>query len=156
MVMALRSEMPHIAPKDQIGSYSGPPPCSPLYLPSLIAVTLPQAIEQSEHPSFRTSFCALVMVSDGDAQIPSYDNTLEVLAAYHGADACPARSSVPIEHDIGDHGHLLTGRSNRHRLGFEMCLLFHQPVSYTHLRAHETRHDLVCRLLLEKKQKTNT
>src|SRR5450759_1372858 len=23
-------------------------------------------------------------------------------------------------------------------------------VSYTHLRAHETRHDLVCRLLLEK------
>src|SRR5450756_1792910 len=28
------------------------------------------------------------------------------------------------------------------------------PVSYTHLRAHETRHDLVCRLLLEtQKQK---
>ena len=26
------------------------------------------------------------------------------------------------------------------------------PVSYTHLRAHETRHDLVCRLLLEKKK----
>ena len=25
-------------------------------------------------------------------------------------------------------------------------------VSYTHLRAHETRHDLVCRLLLEKKR----
>src|SRR5450756_2057672 len=28
-----------------------------------------------------------------------------------------------------------------------------QTVSYTHLRAHETRHDLVCRLLLEKKKK---
>src|SRR5450756_2506191 len=27
------------------------------------------------------------------------------------------------------------------------------PLSYTHLRAHETRHDLVCRLLLEKKKK---
>src|SRR5665648_1213957 len=27
------------------------------------------------------------------------------------------------------------------------------PVSYTHLRAHETRHDLVRRLLLEKKKK---
>src|SRR5450756_257365 len=26
------------------------------------------------------------------------------------------------------------------------------PVSYTHLRAHETRHDLVCRLLLAKKK----
>ena len=29
------------------------------------------------------------------------------------------------------------------------------PVSYTHLRAHETRHDLVCRLLLEKKKKNS-
>src|SRR5450756_2730438 len=27
------------------------------------------------------------------------------------------------------------------------------PVSYTPLRAHETRHELVCRLLLEKKKK---
>ena len=27
------------------------------------------------------------------------------------------------------------------------------PVSYTHLRAHETREDIVCRLLLEKKKK---
>ena len=34
----------------------------------------------------------------------------------------------------------------------------HVPVSYTHLRAHETVLDLVCRLLLEKKklQSTNT
>ena len=29
------------------------------------------------------------------------------------------------------------------------------PVSYTHLRAHETVLDLVCRLLLEKNKKTN-
>ena len=28
------------------------------------------------------------------------------------------------------------------------------PVSYTHLRAHETCADLVCRLLLEKKKKS--
>src|SRR5450756_1836477 len=28
-----------------------------------------------------------------------------------------------------------------------------RAVSYTHLRAHETRHELVCRLLLEKKKK---
>src|SRR5450756_2482251 len=31
-----------------------------------------------------------------------------------------------------------------------------EAVSYTHLRAHETRHDLVCRLLLEQKKKTKT
>ena len=30
------------------------------------------------------------------------------------------------------------------------------PVSYTHLRAHETVLDLVCRLLLEKKKKQLT
>src|SRR5450756_2046233 len=29
---------------------------------------------------------------------------------------------------------------------------YYTTVSYTHLRAHETRHDLVCRLLLEKKK----
>ena len=29
------------------------------------------------------------------------------------------------------------------------------PVSYTHLRAHETVLDLVCRLLLENKKQTN-
>ena len=29
------------------------------------------------------------------------------------------------------------------------------PVSYTHLRAHETVLDLVCRLLLEKKKKND-
>src|SRR5678809_1746142 len=29
-----------------------------------------------------------------------------------------------------------------------------RPVSYTHLRAHETGRNLVCRLLLEKKKKT--
>ena len=30
------------------------------------------------------------------------------------------------------------------------------PVSYTHLRAHETVLDLVCRLLLEKKNQTQS
>ena len=30
-------------------------------------------------------------------------------------------------------------------------IVWRQPVSYTHLRAHETVLDLVCRLLLEKK-----
>src|SRR5450756_2677509 len=32
----------------------------------------------------------------------------------------------------------------------------YMAVSYTHLRAHETRHDIVCRLLLEKKKKKKT
>ena len=38
-------------------------------------------------------------------------------------------------------------------LAFCASLVLAWSVSYTHLRAHETRHDLVCRLLLEKKKK---
>ena len=38
--------------------------------------------------------------------------------------------------------------------GLEGALGF-EAVSYTHLRAHETVLDLVCRLLLEKKQKNH-
>ena len=40
------------------------------------------------------------------------------------------------------------------KVGFYDSLLFHRvmTVSYTHLRAHETVLDLVCRLLLEKKK----
>ena len=33
----------------------------------------------------------------------------------------------------------------------DLALYAREPVSYTHLRAHETVLDLVCRLLLEKK-----
>src|SRR5450756_355312 len=40
------------------------------------------------------------------------------------------------------------------KAGYDMWPGPYGPVSYTHLRAHETRHDLVCRLLLEKKKKS--
>src|SRR5678815_5151740 len=40
-------------------------------------------------------------------------------------------------------------------LGAVMDELSMIPVSYTHLRAHETPEHLVCRLLLEKKKKKN-
>ena len=36
-----------------------------------------------------------------------------------------------------------------------LVLVQHHPVSYTHLRAHETPEHLVCRLLLEKKKNNN-
>ena len=37
-----------------------------------------------------------------------------------------------------------------------VILVVAMPVSYTHLRAHETVLDLVCRLLLEKKKFLNS
>ena len=48
--------------------------------------------------------------------------------------------------------HLLGGLSRFLVVSLAYQLL---PVSYTHLRAHETVLDLVCRLLLEKKKKHN-
>src|SRR5660398_197581 len=47
--------------------------------------------------------------------------------------------------DLGAHE-----RSDRHSTSSHA---FFHPVSYTHLRAHETKANLVCRLLLEKKKK---
>src|SRR5450756_2687760 len=44
-------------------------------------------------------------------------------------------------------------RSQMSRKSGSIIRLRFGAVSYTHLRAHETRHDLVCRLLLEKKKK---
>src|SRR5664280_296281 len=41
-----------------------------------------------------------------------------------------------------------------HEWGHALSVASHTPVSYTHLRAHETVLDLVCRLLLEKKKNT--
>ena len=38
------------------------------------------------------------------------------------------------------------------KLWLERAVIGLNPVSYTHLRAHETVLDLVCRLLLEKKK----
>src|SRR5450759_228491 len=40
--------------------------------------------------------------------------------------------------------------SNRAEIKYHPLMINIKAVSYTHLRAHETRHDLVCRLLLEK------
>src|SRR5450759_5897463 len=60
---------------------------------------------------------------------------------WRGSGHCSARGCVPTE-----------GCRKR------SCLCIwdsSSSVSYTHLRAHETRHDLVCRLLLEKKKKSH-
>ena len=44
-------------------------------------------------------------------------------------------------------------RAITHRIAYGVATGAYVPVSYTHLRAHETPEHLVCRLLLEKKKK---
>ena len=61
--------------------------------------------------------------------------------------------------DIADYFVLASATSERHvrtiAEAVEVGMKGIGAVSYTHLRAHETPEHLVCRLLLEKKKKTN-
>src|SRR5665648_1162744 len=60
-------------------------------------------------------------------------------------------------HPVDEVIYIITGRGEGEENGktFKIVPGTIIPVSYTHLRAHETRHDLVCRLLLEKKKTTD-
>src|SRR5450756_2013725 len=71
--------------------------------------------------------------------------------AFHGIPGLLIRQAG-VETLLGE-AWLLGDRHQRRDRFFDRPLpLLAEPVSYTHLRAHETRHDLVCRLLLEKKK----
>src|SRR5665811_684089 len=85
------------------------------------------------------------------ARAQSYDIVIldVMLPGLSGTDVCRAlraESDVPIL--------MLTARDAEidRVLGLELGA---DAVSYTHLRAHETVLDLVCRLLLEKKKQNN-
>src|SRR5450756_2252718 len=66
------------------------------------------------------------------------------------------RAEVLVDGDKGDAERVVVRQLQRlvrdDPLGQRMYGDVIGAVSYTHLRAHETRHDLVCRLLLEKKK----
>ena len=70
-------------------------------------------------------------------------------------DKCRDPETVGLLHSGGNAGGELRGARFRHmaRYQFHRGIAQHAggPVSYTHLRAHETVLDLVCRLLLDKK-----
>ena len=65
----------------------------------------------------------------------------------------PDLSQVTFLGGVDGHTLLLVGLVVS-ALGLVFGLVIYGPVSYTHLRAHETVLDLVCRLLLEKKNST--
>ena len=74
---------------------------------------------------------------------------VEIWAAVAGASIGVAASGIKGANRETQHGRdsLVRLTSAVDNLASRMDV----PVSYTHLRAHETREDLVCRLLLEKK-----
>src|SRR5450756_1436967 len=60
----------------------------------------------------------------------------------------PSKNSL-LPHKVprGPVSDMLTGPLGCQTSGYAILRTVPEPVSYTHLRAHETRHDLVCRLL---------
>src|SRR5450756_2686455 len=76
----------------------------------------------------------------------SHDLAAEVAEQLTALDALAAHAEV----ELGINPDNLT--SPWHAAFASMVAFTLGSVSYTHLRAHETRHDLVCRLMLEKKK----
>src|SRR5678810_56976 len=58
---------------------------------------------------------------------------------------------ITVDGPLGKGGGAAAGREGRNLDHFCFRVEPFDPVSYTHLRAHETGRNLVCRLLLEKK-----
>ena len=101
-----------------------------------------------------------------DLDLAGHGLKLPCWAHFHGG---AARKDSQVIHQpqqlrmFTDTGpHTIPWRGGHHpRHGIIRCRILLEeidlvPVSYTHLRAHETVLDLVCRLLLEKKTHTNT
>ena len=79
-----------------------------------------------------------------ERQIARYGQLIDDYERAFGNTDCalfsaPGRTEVGGNHTDHQHGRVLAASVN--------------TVSYTHLRAHETGRNLVCRLLLEKKKK---
>src|SRR5665811_2469773 len=88
-------------------------------------------------PSFVVAHDSFALCEDG---FPSEGQGASVVApTITTAPSCNAPGGLPHSPQMLTHG-------------MSPPMALHTPVSYTHLRAHETVLDLVCRLLLEKKK----
>src|SRR5450756_534605 len=88
-------------------------------------------------------------ISDYTMQVGTHTITAKVIFIVSGA-----RTAVPPIKGIENTGYLTSDTVLELQTQPKSIIIvgggYIGTVSYTHLRAHETRHDLVCRLLLEK------
>ena len=95
------------------------------------------------------------VVTDIHGNMSSCSFTVEVIDQTAPMVTCPVPAN-PYTADEGDCDATLTLNAvATDNCGVASIAYSINAVSYTHLRAHETVLDLVCRLLLEKKQTTN-
>src|SRR5659263_159253 len=74
-----------------------------------------------------------------------------IFVSEKSASKIPMCSKKPLSGGVHDLFMRSFTRSCNAVFGSGYGMVKERSVSYTHLRAHETRHELVCRLLLEKK-----
>ena len=77
------------------------------------------------------------------------DDAADFLKAEFIKSGIPTHKSIIVQDAQTSQSHIFEDKK-----GERMLAVFNEdkPVSYTHLRAHETKANLVCRLLLEKKK----
>ena len=97
--------------------------------------------ELAVHPDFPRLMADLEIYVNGTAvkQVQSANAIVDIMSATIMKQHNPGLSDPQLRQLIAAH------------IDDDSFCRYVIPVSYTHLRAHETRHDLVCRLLLEKK-----
>ena len=111
---------------------------------------------------YRDSLGAAPLLDYGDADVFLALRLGDVEIHLHAAQAAddhlastwPAGAASGVGVALHIHASNLARRSQLIQRAGGRVLQEASPVSYTHLRAHETVLDLVCRLLLEKKKKT--
>src|SRR5450759_4050926 len=126
-----------------------------------MASTSPQSASSNWIPSGRSWRSPPIMLSQPTTACPRWMNATE--RSLPRNPATPETKTFMYFFSLGDSNSGCSESSSPPQHGGyrseqdahvqpEGPLLNILPVSYTHLRAHETRHDLVCRLLLEKKK----
>ena len=115
---------------------------------------IPAKVASIEYDPNRTARIALLNYRDGEKRYiiaPGQVNVGDVLYSGEKADIKPG-NAVPLKHiPPGSLIHNVELKVGRGGQLIRSAGAYGQPVSYTHLRAHETPEHLVCRLLLENK-----
>src|SRR5659263_709769 len=101
--------------------------------------------KKASQEDIKSAYCRLVMLYHPDKnKLPEAEEMFKGIAEAYSVLSDPGKRK---QYDIDNEPRNVLRRNKQEKM-WQII----RAVSYTHLRAHETRHDLVCRLLLEKKK----
>src|SRR5450756_740359 len=99
------------------------------------------------------ALCGASLLSDAFASVPSPSERGFLSSSPQAEPSVRISRTGVCTENLNPNVTVVKSGKNGLRFDDTAPLNWARAVSYTHLRAHETRHDLVCRLLLEKKKK---